>query len=138
MLILTLTAAERSAPNTSLPCPTLLALQGSLLSASPDSPHPDTPSPIPLLPDPHSAVSSKRKPKASYICSTEKNHYSPKTRSIHSVTSPLSLTSTGPNAAEVKHHLTYVMLNCGFSFIAPSLIQTVQIYLLICVSKLSS
>lgn len=137
MLILTLTAAERSAPNTSLPCPTPLALQGSLLSASPDPPHPNTLSPTPLLPDPHSAVSSKRKPKASYICSTEKNHYSLKTRSIQAVSSPLSLTSTGSNTAEVKHPHTYAALNCGFSFIAQSDVQTVQIYLfIICVSEL--
>ncbi|CAF95698.1 unnamed protein product, partial [Tetraodon nigroviridis] len=53
--------------------------------------------------------SSKRKPKAPYICSAGKNHYSPKTRSVQSVSSPLSLISTGPNGAEgnrrVKKHL---------------------------------
>lgn len=128
VLILTLTAVERSAPNMGLPCPTVLALQGSLLSASPNPPRQDTPSPIPLLPDPCSAVSSKGKLKASSIYSTAKNHSSSKTRSLQYVSSPLSLTSTGPNTAEVKHHLTCAGLIGGFSW---SLLQTVQTSLLI-------
>ncbi|TWW56509.1 synaptonemal complex protein 2-like [Takifugu flavidus] len=101
-LIENMRSVERSAPNMGLPCPTVLALQGSLLSASPNPPRQDTPSPIPLLPDPCSAVSSKGKLKASSIYSTAKNHSSSKTRSLQYVSSPLSLTSTGPNTAEAR------------------------------------
>ncbi|XP_035513508.1 synaptonemal complex protein 2-like [Morone saxatilis] len=105
-------SAERSAPTLGLTCSPLLSLQGSPLPASPDPPCQDTPSPIPLLPKPHSTVSSKGHFKPSFFYSAVKKRSSSKTRSIQSVTSLPSLTPigktsapsapTGPSAAEMS------------------------------------
>lgn len=110
-LFLTVTAAERSDPTLGLTCSPLLTPRGSPLSASPNPPCQDTPSPILLLPNPHSTVSSKGNFKPSSFYTAEKKRSSSRTQSIQSVPSLPSLTPIGqiparPSAAEVKRHLS--------------------------------
>ncbi|XP_037540184.1 synaptonemal complex protein 2 [Nematolebias whitei] len=82
--------AERSAPALHLTCSTVLTPWVSPLSASPKPPCQESPSPVPLLPKPHSTVSSKRKCKPSSFYKAEKNNSSSKTKFIQSVPSPCS------------------------------------------------
>lgn len=113
-LFLIFTAAERSDPTLGLTCSPLLTPRGSPLSASPEPPHQDTPSPILLFPNPRSTVSSKENFKPSSF-TTEKKRSSSKTRPIQSAPSLPSLTPKGQipvrtDTAEVKQHLSDTLL----------------------------
>ncbi|KAI3356815.1 hypothetical protein L3Q82_003476 [Scortum barcoo] len=85
-------SAERSAPTLCLTRSPLITPRGSPLPASPIPLNQNTPSPIPLLPRPHSAVSSIGNYRPSSFYSAEKKHSSSKTQSIQSVPSFPSLT----------------------------------------------
>ncbi|XP_056241980.1 synaptonemal complex protein 2 [Seriola aureovittata] len=89
-------SAERSAPTLDLTCSPLLTPRGSPLPASPDSACQDTPSPILLLPKPHSTVSSKGNFKPSSSYSAEKKFSTSKTQSIQSALSLSSLRGQTP------------------------------------------
>ncbi|XP_022597535.1 synaptonemal complex protein 2 [Seriola dumerili] len=89
-------SAERSAPILGLTCSPLLTPRGSPLPASPDSACQDTPSPILLLPKPHSTVSSKGNFKPSSSYSAEKKFSTSKTQSIQSALSLSSLRGQTP------------------------------------------
>ncbi|XP_024862049.1 synaptonemal complex protein 2 isoform X1 [Kryptolebias marmoratus] len=110
-------SAERSPPALHLTCSTVLTPWGSPLSASPKPPRQETPSPVPLLPKPHSTVSSKRKGKPPSFYKAEKNYSSSKAEFIQSVPSPCSSkgqtpapgSPAGPSSAEMyadQQHLS--------------------------------
>lgn len=114
-LFLTLPAAQRSDPTLGLTCSPLLTPRGSPLAASPNPPCKDTPSPILLLSNAHSTVSSKGNLEPSSFSTAEKKHSSSRTRSIQSAPSlpsqtPIGQIPTSSSAAEVKVLKPYVSL----------------------------
>lgn len=114
-LFLTLAAAERSAPALALTCSALLTPGGTPLLASPKPTRQDSPSPVPRLPSPRSALSCKENSEPMSFAA-EKKHSSSKSRTASSTPSSPSLSPKGQipvrgGEAEVKRHLSDTLLS---------------------------